>query len=122
MIYKNLNMTYLDPAEFCHNNDVFIGCNISQLLINTKICEGFTGLTFTDCQLWQASVPADAIIVDCAGYQPDRTQVQWDNCYWENPNLPLPKEPEECRHVTGSLNIDGVTTLIRSNKFIVGGV
>ena len=125
MIYRELNMAGIDPVEFCENNAIFIDCNIEQVVVDTKVCVGKTGLTFRRCNLWQAGVPADAIVEDCGGYRNDGTQVQWDKCYWKHladssDPLALPVEPVNCRHVDDELNVDGKSMLIRTDKLKEG--
>ena len=106
MIHRNKNYSNQDPD--CQNGDHFIDCNLSQLMPNTNICTGKTGLRFSNCYMQNAIVPGDSQLFDC-------NNIQRDKCYWirlvDGQNLDgLPVEPENCRHVIDSdeVTVDGV--------------
>lgn len=100
MIYQDKNFSYRQPT--LANGDILRDCNLSQAVPFTAIGAGVTGLRFEGCNLTNCELPADAVVVDC-----NRAQI--DFCYHLHPELPLPVETADCRHVTASdtITIDG---------------
>jgi hypothetical protein len=90
-----------------NNGDTFERCNFSQLLPNTPIFTGITGLTFINCNLINCSLPGDAVIESC-------NQSQVDRCTNINPQWIDHGQTAcivNCRHVKeiDTVVIDGVT-------------
>jgi hypothetical protein len=92
VVHKSKNWSHKEP-ENVSNGDTIEQCNLSQILPNTSICSGITGLTFRNCNLTNCSIPEDAIVEDC-----NITQI--DRCYHLHSELDLAVEVDSCRHVT----------------------
>jgi len=97
------NFSHTDPASkvTVENGDTFERCNISQLVPDTAICAGKTGLTFTSCNLVNCSVPGDAVVEHCNTAQISRCahlHPEWDA---------LPAEADDCPHVVDTDIIEG---------------
>jgi len=105
MIHRSQNWSFEQPP--LNDNDVIDRCNCSQKYPSTEIATGKTGLKFIDSNLVNCSLPPDAQIDEC-----NATQI--DFCYWLNPDLDLPVEPENCRHVVeiDTIVIDGETQTV----------
>jgi len=84
------------------NGDTFESCNFSQPIPHTKICEGYTGLTFVSCNLANCDVPPDAVVENCGVRQKSR-------CSHLHPEWGLSECIEDCIHVvdTDEVWIDG---------------
>jgi len=111
-IHKSKNFSHKDPATIVNvqNNDSFERCNISQLIPNTVICNGKTGLTFTSCNLVNCSVPIDSIKEHC-----NTTQVS--RCKHLHPEwTALPDEVENCSHVVNIDTLEPGSIVIYSRK------
>ena len=79
--------------------------NLCQLHPDTPVCFGIEKLTFVRCNLVNCRMPKDAVLIDCA-----TAQIDW--CAHLHPEMGLPAEPDECRHVVSSEAIyDGQTLL-----------
>ena len=55
MIYQDQNFSGIDPQ--CQDGDVFIHCNLSQLVPYTKICVGKQNLVLERCNLVNCVFP-----------------------------------------------------------------
>lgn len=73
MIHFWNNYSGQDPP--CEDGDTFEHCNLSQTEPNTAICEGKTGLVFTECNLSNCNVPPDAVVTKCLIIQVVRNKV-----------------------------------------------
>ena len=105
MVHRKQNWSFEQPS--LNNGDVVDQCNCSQKYPHTAIGTGRVGLTFIESNLVNCSVPADSDRVDgnCS---------QIDFCYWLHPEIGLPVEPENCRHVVeiDTIEVDGETQTI----------
>ena len=112
MIHRKENWSFQQPV--LNNGDVVDQCNCSQKVAHTAIGAGKTGLKFIDSNLVNCDVPGDAQVIEC-------NHAQIDFCYWLNPEMDLPVEPENCRHVidTDTVTIDGETQTSYEREDIV---
>jgi len=110
--FKNFRLSLPTGVE---NKDEFIGCNLTQVVPHTKICEGKTGLVFTRCNLTNCDVPPDAVVNDCGGY--GRHKSRCSHLHPELIAFGLSECVENCEHVvdTDEIWIDGV--LIKKNYY-----
>jgi hypothetical protein len=100
MVHRQQNWSFTDPPMA--NGDIADRCNCAQKYPGTSICNGVSGLQFIESNLVNCEVPADAVLVDC-------NNAQIDYCYWLHPDMGLPTESENCRHVVDidTVIIDG---------------
>jgi len=105
MKHKKQNWSFEQPP--LNDGDTAIECNCSQKFAHTAIGAGKTGLKFVECNLVNCDVPGDATLIEC-------NNAQIDFCYWLNPEMGLPVEVENCRHVvdTDTITIDGESQTI----------
>lgn len=86
------------------NGDTFEACNFVQIDPHTKILEGYTGLTFKDCNMLNCDPPPDATLISC----PNRHR---SFCTHINPSKVGASGEcvENCSHVvdTDTVTIDG---------------
>jgi hypothetical protein len=88
-------------------NGVVDGHNFTQSVPNTSIYDGYTGLTFLNCNLTNCEVPVGSVVI---GSKYPRL-VSY--CSHNNPKLVIHGLPEcavECEHliITDSVTIDSV--------------
>ena len=81
----------------------------SQLQPHTPIGEGVTGLVFTNSNLMNCLLPEDAVVGDGCN------TAQIDFCFHKHPEFNLPVEDDNCRHVTDSIDVDGLIIYIRED-------
>lgn len=100
MIHRQQNWAFKQPP--LKDNDIVDRCNCVQKYAHTTIGDGKTGLKFIESNLVNCSIPADAQVDEC-------NTAQIDFCYWLHPDIDLPVEVENCRHVTevNTIEIDG---------------
>lgn len=99
--HRRKRFCFTDPA--CENGDEFVECNLEQLVPNTAICVGKTGLTFARCRLLNCVLPGDATVngkgprqIDfCANLHPERVEAG------------QAAEPENCSHVVDTDMVEG---------------
>jgi len=105
MIHRKQNWSFKQPAV--KDNDTIDQCNCSQKYPHTLICADKKNLMFIDSNLVNCTLPPGAAQLEC-------NDAQIDFCYWLNPELDLPVEVENCRHVvdTDTIIIDGETQII----------
>lgn len=103
--YKNFRLALPTGIE---DGDIFIGCNLIQIVPHTAICAGITGLTFTGCNLTNGDVPGDAIVEDCGGY--GRHKSRCSHLHPEMVDKGLAVCADNCSHVvdTDEVYVDGV--------------
>ena len=77
------------------NEDVFEECNFNQPNQDTEIFKGYTGLKFVSCPLINCILPPDAKVIECQ-------ESKKDFCYHLHPEMDLPEERTNCRHVTST--------------------
>ena len=82
--------------------------NYSQLLPNTEIAVGVKGLIIEGGNFLNCKLPADATING-------GLHVQRDSCYHLHPELDLPVEDANCKHVTDTIDVDGLTVYVRED-------
>jgi hypothetical protein len=89
-------------AAVISNGDTVVDANLSQLMPNTTILAGFSGLTFVKCNLTNCTVPGDSVIDQC-------NETQIDRCYHLHPDWGLDVEVNNCAHVVkiDTITIDG---------------
>ena len=105
MIHRKQNWSFQQPP--INDNDIIDQCNCSQKYPDTLIGTGKTGLKFIESNLVNCSLPAGSQVDEC-------NNAQVDFCYWLNPEMNLPVEVENCRHVVdiNTIDVDGETQTI----------
>jgi len=85
------------------NEDTVEDCNLMQLVSNTSVCVGITGLIFRGCNLLNCSVSGDAVVEDCL-------IISKSFCSHLHPDWSLTPCIENCSHVvdTDEIWIDDV--------------
>ena len=99
MIYKYKNFR-LELPTGTKDGDIFIGCNLIQIIPHTTICSGIVDLTFTRCNLTNCNVPKDAKVIDCGGY--GRHKSRCSHLHPEMIERGLSLCEENCSHVIGA--------------------
>ena len=66
-IHKSINfskgrLAKLDSMTIA-NGDTFEDCNFVQIDPHTEVLAGYTGLTFTGCNLMNCDLPGDAVVI-----------------------------------------------------------
>jgi len=102
-VIRKQNYSFQQPTF--QNGDVLDECNCSQKFPNTMF--GANDMQYIECNLVNCQLGAGCSVVDC-------NQAQVDFCYWLHPDMGLPVEPENCRHVVDvdTITIDGNTQTI----------
>ena len=102
----NYAFTSRTPLPEPKNGEVFEYANFTQMLPNTEIFKGVTGLTFKDCNLTNCKLPEDAKVESCL-----RVQVEFcTNLHPEWVAKGLIECETNCSHVINidKIRIDGI--------------
>lgn len=99
-IIRKQNYSFEQP-QF-QDGDILDECNCSQKAPHTPF--GTANMQYVECNLVNCDIDPSATVFDC-------NTVQIDHCYWLHPDMELPVEPENCRHVVeiDNVTIDGQT-------------
>ena len=98
-IIRKQNYSFQQPVF--QDGDILDECNCSQRIAGTPF--GAPNMQYVECNLVNCNIGGGAAY-DC-------NESQIDFCYWLNPDMGLPVEPENCRHVVDidTVTIDGQT-------------
>jgi len=97
------------------NDEVVNSGNNSQRLQDTKVGEGLTGIVINGGNFINCVFPLDAEVNG-------GLHMQIDYCKHEHPKWDeLPDEDDDCRHVTDTILLDGVTLYTREDTIISTG-
>lgn len=92
-------MNYTNKQPVFNNGQTVKNYNITQFAPGTKIGEGVTGLKFIRCNLVNCDIPNDATTDNC-------NTRQLNFCANLHPDWGLQAEPENCAHVTETIEVD----------------
>lgn len=103
----NHAFTVSKPMPTISNGHTFERYNFHRLTPHTKIYEGYTGLTFRQCNLVNCDVPADSVLENC-----NNVQIEFcSNLHPDWTDYGLTTCSQNCSHVTGTdvIQVNGVT-------------
>ena len=92
----NYSLDKLSECKF-KNGMVLEGHNFTQIIPHTKIAEGYTGLTFKNCNPCNCDVPSDAKVIDCL-------HVHISRCSHIHEDLPYTCDTE-CEHMVSKEDV-----------------
>jgi hypothetical protein len=101
VVHLKKRYCFTDPAA--ENGDEFVECNLEQLVPNTPVMTGKTGLVFRECRLINCQLPVGSVVAKC-----NTRQINFcTNIHPERVGFGQTAEVENCPHVIGTDILEG---------------